>query len=129
MRYIVLLSLSLSLIFISESKAMSNLGIGKTCVFSEVKLRLLHNGKPVSNTKIKRRWEWNEPRSDENVTDEEGYVTFPAVFEFSISRLLPIEVVITQALSVNIDGEENFFGRMEKENLRKMLNMAALNLM
>lgn len=104
MRFTVILTLSL--ILFSGVKAMSILGIGKTCVFSEVKLRLLHNGKPVSNSKVQRHWNWNNPGSDEAVTDDDGYVLFPAVFESSVSRLLPLELVITQRLSVNIDGEE-----------------------
>ncbi|MFV1977430.1 MAG: DUF6795 domain-containing protein, partial [Candidatus Scalindua sp.] len=89
--------------------AMSVLGIGKVCVFSAVKLRLLHDGKPVANTKVKREWEWNTPNFDESVTDDDGYVFFPAVFESSLTRLLPIELVITQGLSVKIDGEEEYF--------------------
>ena len=104
MRYTVILTLSL--ILFSGVKAMSILGIGKVCVFSEVKLRLLHNGKPVSNTKVYRQWDWNSTKSDESVTDDDGFVSFPAVFESSVSRLLPIELVITQQLSVKIDGEE-----------------------
>ena len=103
MRYTIILTLSL--IFFSGVKAMSILGIGKVCVFSEVKLRLLHDGKPISNTKVKRRWEWNELHSDERVTDDEGYVSFPAIFESSISRLLPIELVIAQGLYV-VEGDE-----------------------
>ena len=106
MRYTTILTLSL--ILLSGVQAMSILGIGKTCVFSAVKLRLLQNGKPVSNTKIYREWDWNAPHSDESVTDDEGYVMFPAVFESSVSRLLPIELVITQQLSVKIGGEEKF---------------------
>lgn len=116
MRYTVILTLSL--ILFSGVKAMSILGIGKTCVFSEVKARVLHNGKPVANTKIKRVWEWNTPNSDESVTDDDGYVFFPAVFESSLTRLLPTELVITQKLSVKIDGEEEVFwtnGKREPE--------------
>lgn len=107
MRYTVILTLSL--ILFSGVQAMSILGIGKTCVFSEVKVRLLNNGKPVSNAKVKRQWEWNTPNSDESVTDGDGYVIFPAVFESSVSRLLPIELVISQQLLVQINGEYKEF--------------------
>ncbi len=107
MRYTVILTLSL--ILFSGGKAMSILGIGKVCVFSAVKLRLLHNGKPVSNTIVKRRWSWNKQKSDEGTTNNDGYVSFPAVFESSISRLLPIELVIGQGLLVEIGGEEKVF--------------------
>ncbi len=119
MRYTIILTLSL--ILFSGVEAMSILGIGKTCVFSAVKLRLLHNGDPVVNTKVYREWDWNSTKSDESVTDDDGYVFFPAVFESSISRLLPIELVITQQLSVKIDGEEKFLWtnakREPKENV------------
>lgn len=92
------------------------LGIGKTCVFSAVKARLLLNGKPVANTKVRREWNWNKPRSDESMTDEQGYVTFPAVFESSVSRLLPIEIVISQLLSVEINGKKHDFWISSKRN-------------
>ena len=85
--------------------AADMLGIGKTCVFSAVKARLLLNGKPVVNTKVRREWNWNKPGFDESVTDEQGYVTFPAVFESSVTKLLPIELVISQRMLVEIDGE------------------------
>ena len=79
------------------------------CVFSAVKARLLLNGKPVSNAKVKRRWSWNKRKFDESVTNDDGYVFFPAVFESSVSRLLPIELVIGQGLLVEIEGEERVF--------------------
>ena len=80
------------------------LGIGKTCVFSSVKAHLLLNGKPVAHAKVRREWNWNKPNSDESTTDAQGYVTFPAVFESSISRLLPIEIAISQRLLVKVNG-------------------------
>jgi len=98
--------LALTLTFFSKVESMSLFGVGKTCVFSSVSVQLLQNGKPVTNAKVIRNWDWNQPESDESVTNDDGYVTFPAVFESSISRLLPIEIVITQRLSVEINGEE-----------------------
>lgn len=103
------LILTLVLFLIPEGGAMSIFGVGKTCVFSSVKVRLLDNGKPVSNAKVVRQWSWNELKTDEGVTDNDGYVAFPAVFESSLSRLLPIEIVIGQQLSVSINGEEKVF--------------------
>lgn len=84
-------------------------GIGKTCVFSSVKARLLINGKPVANAKVRREWEWNKPGSDESMTDENGVVMFKAVYESSVTRLLPLETVISQILSVWINGEKKDF--------------------
>lgn len=90
----------------------------KTCVFSEVKARLLLNGKPISGAKVIRQWNWNKKRTDESVTDEKGYVSFPAVYESSVARLLPTELVVGQQLSVEINGEQKVFwtnGKREPE--------------
>ncbi len=107
MRFAIIITLAL--IFLPEVKSMSLFGVGKTCVFSSVKVRLLQDGKPVANAKVTREWNWNSAKRDESTTDADGYVTFPAVFESSVSRLLPIEIVITQHLSVNVNGEELIF--------------------
>lgn len=101
--------LALALTFFSEVKSMSLFGVGKTCVFSSVSVQLLQNGKPVTNAKVIRQWDWNKPKADESVTNDDGYVTFPAVFESSVSRLLPMELVIGQQLSVQVNGEEKVF--------------------
>src|SRR5690554_2157698 len=86
--------------------AMSLFDIGKVCVFSEVTARVTVNGEPLKDTVIIRKWEWRELQQDTTNTDENGYFTFPAVFERSImNRALPIELVIAQGLYVEIDGE------------------------
>lgn len=107
MKYLAFLALAL--ILVQKVEAMSIFDIGKTCVFSEVKVRLLLDGKPVAKAKVTRKWDWNKQNSDHNVTDEQGRVSFPAVFESSVSRLLPMELVIGQQLSVQINGEEKVF--------------------
>ena len=81
-------------------------GTGKTCVFSQVKVRVTKNGIPLENLPVIRRWEWNTLREDKTTTDKDGYFTFPAVFEESVSRFLPVELVIAQGLYVIADGEE-----------------------
>lgn len=103
MRYTIILTLAL--IFIPEVEAMSIFDVGKTCVFSAVKVRLTKDGVPLKNTRVIRRWEWNNLREDSTTTDENGYFEFPAVFEKSVSRMLPIELVIAQGLYV-VDGDE-----------------------
>jgi len=85
---------------------MSIFDVGKTCVFSEVKARLIKDGEPLKNTRVVRRWEWNKPREDSTTTDETGYFEFPAIFERSVSRLLPVELVIGQGLYVIENVEE-----------------------
>lgn len=85
---------------------MSLFDIGKVCVFSEVKARITVNGEPLKNTVVIRKWEWRELRQDRTTTDENGYFTFPVVFERSImNRALPIELVIAQGLYVETEGE------------------------
>lgn len=86
----------------------------RTCVFSEVAAQLVLNGEPLKNTKVTRQWEWHKRRSDEAVTDAEGYVTFPAVYESSITRLLPAEIVIGQRLSVEVNNEVITFWQSSK---------------
>lgn len=92
-----------------EVSAMSFFNPTKTCVFSEVKARLVLDGKPVAGAKVVRKWNWHKERSDEATTDGNGYVNFPEVYESSVTRLLPAELVVGQQLSVFIDGEEKIF--------------------
>ena len=96
------------LIFL-ESSAMSFFNPTKTCVFSAVKAQLTMNGEPLKNAKVIRRWEWQELREEKTQTDENGYFELPAVFESSLSRMLPVELVIAQGLYVVVDGEEKKF--------------------
>ena len=95
------------LFFILEAEAMSLFDIGKTCVFSEVQLQVIRDGKPLTGVTVTRQWDWNKRRSDEGITNDQGMVSFPAVFESSVSRLLPTELVIGQQISVNINDEES----------------------
>lgn len=85
---------------------MSFLGIGKTCVFSSVTAVLTKNGEPLEGVRVIRRWEWNELKQDETTTNEQGVFEFSAVYESSVSRLLPVELVIAQGLYVEIEGRE-----------------------
>lgn len=82
---------------------------GKTCVFSAVRAQLTMNGEPVKDATVIRRWEWQELREETTKTDENGVFELPAVFESSVTRMLPIELVIAQGLYVVIDGEEKKF--------------------
>lgn len=85
--------------------AMSIFNPTKTCVFSEVRARLTMNGEPLQYAKVTRQWEWHKRKSDEAYTDENGVVSFPAVYESSLTRLLPVEIVIGQELSVSFQGQ------------------------
>lgn len=78
----------------------------RTCVFSAAKARLTMNGEPLKGVKVIRRWEWHTRREDSTLTDAHGDFAFPAVFESSLTRLMPIELVISQGLYVVVDGVE-----------------------
>lgn len=82
---------------------------GKTCVFSAVRAQLTMRGEPVKNATIIRRWEWKDTKEDRTKTDDNGFFELPAVFESSITRMLPIEIVIGQELFVVLDDEEKKF--------------------
>ncbi len=99
--------LSFALFLFVSTGVTEMLGIGKTCVFSSVKMQVIKSGEPVRNAQVIRRWEWNELKEEKTVTDEHGYFSFPAVFESSVSRLLPIELVIAQGIYIIDEGEEN----------------------
>lgn len=104
MRYAIFLALTI--VFFQNVEAMSMFGVGKTCVFSSVKARLIRDGEPLKNTRVIRRWEWNELKEDSTDTDAAGYFELPAVFEESLTRMLPIELVIAQGLYVVENGAE-----------------------
>jgi hypothetical protein len=100
--------------------AMSFLNPTKTCVFSAVKARLTLNGEPLKGATVIRRWEWHELKEESTQTDDQGAFAFPAVFESSITRVLPLELVVAQGLYVKVSGKEQKFWsnskREPKEN-------------
>jgi len=53
-----------------------------------------------------RRWEWNALREDSTQTDAQGNFVLPAIFEFSLTRWLPVELVISQGLYMVVGGVE-----------------------
>lgn len=103
-----------------EVSAMPLINPTKACVFSAVKARLTMNGVPLKNVTVIRRWEWRQLKEESTATDENGFFQLPAIFESSITRMLPIELVVAQGLYVIVDGEEKKFWsnskRMPEEN-------------
>lgn len=95
---------------------MSFLNPTKTCVFSAVKARLTNNGQPLKGATVIRRWEWHELKEERTTTNAQGEFEFPAVYESSVTRLLPMEIVIGQSLRVVVDGEERKFWTNSKRN-------------
>ena len=96
----------LILMSIQKAQAMSILDAGKVCVFSQIEGRLTRDGEALHNTTVIRRWEWNSMKEDSTITDENGYFEFPSVYERSISRFMPVELVIGQGLYVVESGGE-----------------------
>jgi len=95
--------------FHQQALPMSLFNPLRTCVFSAVQARLTKNGVPLKGVTVVRRWEWRHAREDSTTTDEQGRFSFPPVFESSITRLMPIELVIAQALYVKLGSEEQNF--------------------
>lgn len=89
-----------------QVEAMSLFDIGKVCVFSAVKAKLTRNGEPLKHVQVIRRWEWNELKEDATTTDESGNFEFSAIYEKSLTRLLPVELVVAQGLYVVDNAEE-----------------------
>jgi hypothetical protein len=111
--------LALSTFALKEVLAMSFLNPTKTCVFSAVKARLTMNGEPLKGVTVIRRWEWHDLKEEATQTDAKGEFSFPAAFESSVTRLLPIEIVIGQALYVKLDGEEKKFWSNSKRDAKE----------
>lgn len=86
--------------------AMGIFDFGKVCVFSNVKAKLTLSGVPISNAKVIRRWEWQKLKEETTTTNAGGEFEFPAIFERSITRFFPSELVVGQALYVVVDGQE-----------------------
>lgn len=101
--------------------SLAAIGCGKynplrTCVFSPVKAQLLLDGEPVKGATVIRRWDWQTLREERTVTDDNGYFHFPVIYEYSILRLLPAEIVIGQGLYTVVDGEEVSFWTNARRN-------------
>ena len=112
MRRLPVILLSLSALFAlayAEVPAMSFLNPTKSCVFSAVKARLTKNGQPLKGVTVIRRWTWHDAHEDSTHTNANGEFSFPAVFEASVSRLLPVEFAVAQSLYIKGAGDEEMF--------------------
>lgn len=105
MKRIILFIVAISIS--SVGGAMSVFSMGKICAFSEIRAVVTKNGEPVSGLKIIREIEWKKTQTEETTTNEKGEFHFPALYVKSMSKFLPSEIVIPQALIVEIDGKES----------------------
>ncbi|MCW8128693.1 DUF6795 domain-containing protein, partial [Microbulbifer halophilus] len=83
-----------------SGNTMSSLNPFKACTFSEMKLRLTLDGKPADGAKVTRTVNWKEEVVDTFKADENGTVQLPAMYESSVTQVLPVEFVSSQVISV-----------------------------
>jgi hypothetical protein len=89
---------------ISKGQAMSISDVGKVCTFSSVRAKVTYNGELVKNSKVTRWTKWKDASTEVTTTTDDGVFEFPAIFEKSISKYLPIEIVITQVITIEYGG-------------------------
>ncbi len=85
---------------------MSLTDIGKVCLFSKISGVITLNGKPAAGAKLVRTADRDGTKTDETVTDENGFFEFPAMFERTITKHLPMEFVASQEILVHYEGKE-----------------------
>lgn len=94
--------------------------VGKVCLFSAISGTITLDGKPVVNARLVRTGDRDGPRVDETLTDERGYFEFPAMFERTVTKFLPMEFVASQKMMVQHQGIEyemwNSVKRKREEN-------------
>ena len=80
---------------------------GKVCLFSAISGVITLDGKPASGALLKRTVDHQKPKSDETHTDANGHFEFPAFFEKTIAKYLPMEFVVGQKIMVTYQ-EKNY---------------------
>jgi hypothetical protein len=83
-----------------------SIAMNKLCLFSEVKAQIFLNGKPIKNASVSRVLEFQKLKTEQTTSDSEGRFYFPAYYESAFLALIPSELVIAQAITVNVDGKE-----------------------
>jgi hypothetical protein len=78
--------------------------MGKMCLFSEVKGKVLINGQPVQGAVVERefRWAWKgEVGKDSVTTGRDGDFTLPAIYRSSLfGSMLPHEPMVRQTILI-----------------------------
>lgn len=86
--------------------AMSLGDVGRVCLFSSISGTITLDGKPVVNARLVRTSDRDGPRVDETFTNEEGYFEFPAMYERTITKFLPMEFVASQKIIAHYQDRE-----------------------
>lgn len=84
---------------------MSLFDAGKICTFSPVQAKLTLNGEPAVGAQVTRIAKLKDTKTEETTTNTNGEFSFPAVFEKSVKKLLPMEIVVSQQILVEYQGE------------------------
>ncbi|WNZ56689.1 hypothetical protein QT397_04810 [Microbulbifer sp. MKSA007] len=87
------------------TNAMASFNPFKACTFSEMKIKLTLNGEPVSGAKITRSIQWQKEWIDTFTSDEDGIAVLPAKFSNSLTQVLPVEFVVSQAIDVSYENK------------------------
>ncbi len=80
--------------------------VGKVCLFSKMEGVIKLDGVPVNNAKLVRTVNLTKDKTDEAVTDQNGYFKFDAIFARTITKLLPMEFVSNQEVWAHYRGKE-----------------------
>ena len=77
----------------------------KVCLFSEVNGVVTLEGKPVAGADLIRTAEINDKvHTDRAMTDENGRFHFSAMYTNSLNKILPVEPVIPQTITIQYQG-------------------------
>ncbi len=93
------------LLLLSGGTVVGLTDIGKLCIFSAISGVITLNGQPVAHARLIRTGEKERTHQDETTTDEKGYFEFPAMYERSIAKYLPMEFVASQTIMVEYKGQ------------------------
>lgn len=114
---ITFVAIGLILVGACGGQTMSKTGPLKSCVFSDIQAVVTLEGEPVKGARIVRRWNWQSEKEDETITDAAGRFEFPAVYERSLVRLIPVEFVVSQSLTIYYKDKEFTFYRGSKRDI------------
>lgn len=100
-------------------QTMASMNPFKACTFSEMKIRLTLDGEPVTGAKVTRTVNWKKEIVDTFRSDSSGFVELPAMFESSVTQVLPVEFVSSQVINVEYKDKDYKIWVYAKRNPEK----------
>ena len=89
----------------------------KVCLATDVKGVVTLKGKPVANAKVTREVVFRDEKlNSETVTDENGIFLLSAVYDRTIWKHTPFEVVIGQTINIEYDNNQYLAFGTSKRN-------------